>query len=206
MKAIKTFLICALAILTATISTPNAVLAQNTDASVAFVQRMGEKALSSLTARDLPEREREARVRELLRMNFDVDTIGRFALGTYWRSATDSEKREYLNLFEDMIVKTYTQRFAQYSGQAFEVGTAQTAGSKDMIVTSQILQKGGPPLAVDWRIRNSGKGLKVIDVIIEGISMSVTQRSDFAAVIQQGGGAVSTLNATLKDRVNTAKK
>ncbi len=185
---------------------PDTSLAQNADASVAFVQRMGDKALSSLTAPGLPAPEREARVRELLRMNFDVDTIGRFALGTYWRSATDSEKREYLNLFEDMIVKTYAQRFAQYSGQAFKVGDAQPAGSKDMIVTSQILQKGGPPLAVDWRIRNSGNGLKVIDVIIEGISMSVTQRSDFASVIQQGGGTVTALNVTLKDRVNTAKK
>lgn len=174
-------------------------------AAAQFVQRMGDKALSSLTAQDLQATERSRRVRNLLNENFDVNIIGRFALGTYWKTATEAQKSEYLHLFEDMIVKTYTQRFAEYSGQEFKVGGTIEASATDSVVSSQIVQKNGPPLAVDWRVRNKGGQMKVIDVIVEGVSMSVTQRSDFASVIQSGGGKVEALLASLRQRKTASK-
>jgi phospholipid transport system substrate-binding protein len=198
------FAFFALAALYFAAATPG--LAQKKDPSIAFVQQLGDQALSSLTAPDLAAAEREARVRRLLRSNFDIDTIARFSLGTYWRTATGAEKQEFMNLFEDMIVKTYAQRFSEYSGQSFTVTDSMPAGSKDMIVQSKIVQKNGPPVHVDWRLRPTAGGMRVIDVIVEDISMSVTQRSDFAAVIQQGGGTVAALNNSLRERIQTAKK
>jgi len=170
-----------------------------------FVQKMGDNALASLTGKDISAAEREKRVRNLLKANFDIPTIGRFALGTYWKDASDAQKKEYLSLFEDMIVKTYTQRFAEYSGQALKVAGSLSRNEKDSIVSSQIIQKDGPPVSVDWVVRNKG-GMKVIDVMVEGISMSVTQRSDFASVIQSGDGTVATLITSLRDRKMAAAK
>lgn len=174
--------------------------AGETGPAAAFVQRMGDKALNSLTAKDLPAAERESRVRSLLNSNFDVKTISKFALGTYWKAATEAEKSEYAKLFEDMIVKTYSVRFSEYSGQSFKVGTTVAASARDTIVNSQIIQAGGPPVNVQWRVRGEGNAMKVIDVIVEGVSMSVTQRSDFAAVIQSGGGKVEALLKSLRAR------
>jgi phospholipid transport system substrate-binding protein len=203
--AFKIFsVIIALVALTFVTATP--VMAQKSDAPTTFVQQLGDQALSSLTAPDLAVAERETRVRRLLRNNFDIDTIARFSLGTYWRTASAAEKQEFMGLFEDMIVKTYAQRFAEYSGQSFSVTDSMPAGSKDMIVQSKIVQKDGPPVHVDWRLRPGNGGMRVIDVIVEDISMSVTQRSDFASVIQQGGGTVTALNASLRERIRTAKK
>jgi phospholipid transport system substrate-binding protein len=167
-----------------------------------FVQKMGDKALSSLTAKDLATAERESRVRSLLRTNFDVSTIGRFALGTYWKDATADQRTKYMGLFENMIVKTYSQRFAEYSGQQFKVGKVLESSARDSVVDSQIIQDGGPPVSVQWRVRNKEGQMKVVDVIVEGISMGVTQRSDFAAVIQSGGGKVDALLASLEKRQN----
>ena len=169
--------------------------AGNTAASQ-FVQQMGNEALTSLTAKELPQAEREARVRKLFTKYFDVHTIAKFALGTSWKTATEAEKAEYFKLFEEMIVKTYAQRFAEYSGQEFKVGTNVAASERDTVVNSQIIQAGGPPVNVQWRVR----GGKVIDVIVESISMSVTQRSDFASVIQSGGGKVEALLKSMRDR------
>lgn len=168
--------------------------------AAAFVQKMGDKALSSLTAKDLPAAERESRVRSLLRTNFDVATIGRFALGTYWKDATPEQRTKYMGLFEDMIVKTYSQRFAEYSGQKFKVGKVLESSARDSVVDSQIIQDGGPPVSVQWRVRSKEGQLKVVDVIVEGISMGVTQRSDFGAVIQSGGGKVDSLLTSLEKR------
>jgi len=180
---------------------PAPVMAEKkNDPAISFVQKMGDIALTELTDKDLNGKEREKRVRELLRKNFDVQTIGRFALGTHWRSATETERKEYLNLFEDMIVSTYAQRFGEYSGQQFKVGNAKAVSERDSIVTSQVLQQGGPPIAIEWRIRKNGEQLKVIDVFIENVSMAITQRSDFDAVIQRGGGKIESLLQSLRDR------
>ena len=169
-----------------------------------FIKKMGDTALMSLTGKDITMRDREARVRTLLQANFDLTTIGRFALGPHWRTATAAQKTEYLDLFEDMIVKTYAQRFGEYSGQSFNVAGALKASDTDFIVSSQILQNGGPPVNVEWRVRQKNGQMKVIDVIVESISMSVTQRSDFSAVIQRNGGSIAALIDSLRLRKNGA--
>jgi phospholipid transport system substrate-binding protein len=177
---------------------------KNLDSPAAqFVQKLGDKALTSLTARDLSGQERARRVHTLLTENFDIGAISRFVLGRHWREATDAQRAEYAKLFEDMIVTTYTQRFADYSGQSFKVtGALKTDSATDTIVTSVIVQKdGGPPVNVDWRVRDKGS-MKIVDVLVDSISMSVTQRSDFDAVIQSGGGKIEALLSTLRQRVN----
>lgn len=183
---------------------------KNLDSPAAqFVQRLGDKALTSLTARGIDGQERARRVRTLLRENFDIATIGRFVLGSHWRAATEAQRAEYADLFEDLIVHTYSRRFAEYSGQSFKVTGTQPPepGSNDTIVSSLILQQGGPPVAVDWRVRNKGGSMKIVDVFVESISMSLTQRSDFSAVIQQNGGEVEALLTSLRQRQGkTAKK
>jgi phospholipid transport system substrate-binding protein len=169
-----------------------------------FIQKLGDTALMSLTKKDMPRKTREARVRDILRTNFDIPAIGKFALGAGWRTATDAQRKEYMSLFEDMIVQTYTTRFEDYSGQALKVVNAAPAGKNDFVVSSQVVQKDGPPVGLQWRVRESG-GFKVVDVLVEGVSMSVTQRSDFASVIQGGGeNGVAALLDSLRARSKNA--
>ena len=165
-----------------------------------FVQKLGDTALMSLTEKKVSRAAREKRVREILRNNFDIPTIGRFAMGTHWKEASDAQRKEYMDLFEDMIVQTYTTRFEDYSGQTLKVDGSTAVGVKDSIVSSQVLQKDGPPVNLEWRIRNKDGALRVVDVVVEGISMSVTQRSDFSAVIQHGGGGIDALLTSLRER------
>ncbi len=168
-----------------------------------FVQNLGNTALMSLTGKNMNRKTREDRVRKILRDNFDVTAIGKFAMGTYWREASDEQKKEYMDLFEDMIVQTYTTRFEDYSGQKLKVEGSTASGSTDFIVSSQVIQKDGPPVHLEWRVR-SKDGLRVVDVVVEGVSMSVTQRSDFSSVIQNGGGKIEALLSTLRDRKDSA--
>lgn len=169
-----------------------------------FVQNLGNTALMSLTGKNVSRSTREKRVREILRNNFDIQTIGKFALGTYWREATESQRNEYMNLFEDMVVQTYTTRFEDYSGQQLKVDGSMSSGDRDFIVSSQVVQKDGPPVNLEWRIRSKDGALRVVDVVVEGVSMSVTQRSDFSAVIQRGGGNIDALLASLRERRKSA--
>jgi phospholipid transport system substrate-binding protein len=164
-----------------------------------FIQELGHTALMSLTEKDIPRSDREVRVREILQDNFDVQAIGKFALGPYWNTASEAQRKDYMDLFEAMIVQVYTTRFENYSGQVLKVDSSVSGGNKDSIVSSQILQKDGPPINLQWRVRDEGGALRVVDVIVDGISMSVTQRSDFSSIIQNGGGTIDALLSSMRE-------
>lgn len=167
----------------------------------AFVTDLADKAITRLTAKELNQGARNAEFRKLLVGNFDVPAIGRFVLGRYWREANDAQRAEYMKLFEDLLVITYGSRFAEYGGEKLKVQQARNVGSDDVLVGSEVQRPTGPPVKVDWRVRKSGDTLKIIDVIIEGVSMAVTQRDDYAAVIQRNGGKIDGLLSSLRDKV-----
>jgi len=89
-------------------------------------------------------------------------------------------------------------RFSEYGGQEIEVRKARPEGKKDILVSSAIVGGDGPEIDVDWRVRYSAGKYQVIDVVVEGVSMALTQRSEFASVIQRGGGSVDVLIAHLE--------
>lgn len=187
---------------------PTAAHAQATkgaQASADFVQGLGDKAIATLADPKVSKEQAKAVFRDLLNQNFDINTISRFVLGRYWNLATDAQKKEYQTLFEQMIVEVYAERFSQYAGEKFKVGGAQASGENDAVVSSQVLRPNGqPPVNVSWRVRSKDGSSKIIDVIVENVSMSVTQRSEFASLIESNGGKFEALLEALRQRIQTA--
>lgn len=163
-----------------------------------FIESMGDRGINFLGNQSMTEPQKATEFRKLLNDSFDMATIGRFSLGPNWNKATPAQQKEYQKLFNDMIVKVYSRRFSEYKGQKFEVSAARKENDKDSMVTSYIVPSSGPKVRVDWRVRNKNGGYKVVDILVEGVSMSMTQRSDFASVIQRGGGDVEVLLAHLR--------
>ena len=163
------------------------------------IRDMAGRAIAFLGDEKLSQSQRKIQFRQLLRNNYDMKTIAKFALGRYWRAASDGQRQEYLGLFETMIVEVYSRRFEDYHGQEFVVKGSRTDEAGGVIVNSAIVQENGTEVKVDWRVRNKDAGYKVIDVIVEGVSMALTQRSDFAAVIQRGGGDLNVLLAHMRN-------
>ena len=171
------------------------------DGALKFVSSLTQKGIGVIENNGLSEEKRKAEFRKLLNKNFDMKTIGRFALGRYWKTSSKQEQKEYLKLFENMIVEVYSKRFNDYNGQKIEVTSARPNGKSDALVSSSIVPDSGPNIDVDWRVRKKKNGqYKVIDIMVEGVSMSLTQRSDFASVIQRGGGKVEVLLAHLRPK------
>jgi phospholipid transport system substrate-binding protein len=166
----------------------------------AFIENLGAQAIEGLTGPHLSQSEREARFRTLLAEHFDLPAIGKFVLGRYWRSATDGEQAEFLDVFEDFLVRSYAIRFAEYSGESFQVTGATGTKDDTAIVHSQVV-RGRDAMRVDWRVRTRGGQFAILDIIVEGVSMAVTQRSEFAAVIQSRGGKVGGLIEALRQKL-----
>lgn len=169
-----------------------------------FVKSLAERALGTLKA-DMPKPERDKLFHQILAEGFDVPAIARFSMGGYWEKASEAERQEYLKLFQDLIVQTYSARLASvYNGQKLDVGAARPDGKIGMWVQSKIVSPdpADESVRIDWRLRQPGGDKhKVIDVVVNNISMVVTQRDDFVAVLQRNGGDVKGFLGTLRDKI-----
>ena len=192
----REFLACCLVVLMAM---PGARAESFSDGAGKFITSLADKAIAALTEEGIDREKRVARFRKLLNENFAVKSIGRWVLGRYWRKATYAERSEFLKLFENLIVTTYVDRFEKYSGETLTVTKTVVKKAGDAIVFSQITRSQGvKPINVDWRVRATEGKYKIVDVIVEGISMGQTQRSEFASVIRRSGGNVKGLIAALR--------
>ena len=199
----RTIVFAAAALFGLAIALPLPVAAQTPvqDGARKFVDGLAEKAIAALTLNEISEKDRAQRFRALLVDGFDVPAIGRFALGKYWREASEPQKTEYLKLFEAMIVATYASRFGEYSGETIKMNDARIDDPRLITVQSEVVKPGTPAIRVDWRVLTDDSAkFRIVDVVVEGISMSLTQRNDFAAVIQRNGGTVDGLLVALRDK------
>jgi phospholipid transport system substrate-binding protein len=121
-------------------------------------------------------------------------------LGRYWNVATEEQRAEFVKLFEEYIALAYSTRLAEYTGETLKV-TGSRPDADGAVVSSQILRPAGAaPVKVDWRLIGRNGAYKISDVSVDGISMAVTQRSEFASVIQHNGGQVQGLITMLREK------
>lgn len=186
---------------------PSAATAQDrADKPDVFIQGLADEAISVLRNREGSIDEREKKFRAVLRDDFAMKKIGRFAAGKYWRQMSEDQKHQYQTLFEEWILKTYSIRFGGYTGETVNVIKTFKAGKTDVYVRTKIVSERGRTLKIDWRVRRIEDRFKIIDVVVEGASMLVTQKAEFGAVLQQRGieGLIDILRSQL-DRLAAAK-
>jgi phospholipid transport system substrate-binding protein len=147
---------------------------------------------------------RQARFRQLFHDDFDGAGIARFVLGGYWRSASESEQQEFVKLFENYVVFVYAARLAKFGGETFKIRGGRSDGESAIVSTDVFSPGSTSPLRMDWRLVNDSGAYKINDVIMEGVSMAVTQRSEFASVVQRNGGHVSGLIALMREKIASA--
>jgi len=170
-----------------------------------FVQDIGDRAIGVIASSSVTAEQRNEKFRQILRDSFDLPTIGRFVIGRTWNAATPDQQKEYMRLFEELVVKTYGNRMALYTGEGFEVTGVRPESEKDTIVTSEITHPdGSQPTSIDWRIRTKDGKMGVIDVVVEGVSLSVTQRQEYSSVIQRNGGQIDGLLDMMRQQIKDA--
>lgn len=160
-----------------------------------FVQSLAEQVTNMFSDGELTVERRDARFRNLLENGFDMNLIGRVALDGHWPDATVEQHGEYLALFSDYLIKSYGRWIKAYAAGQLEVVQSAPIDDRDTLVRTRISRTAGESENIEWRVRLSGEGMRVIDVIVDGVSMLNTQRSEFAAVIARDGidGLLETL-------------
>lgn len=164
-----------------------------------FIAGLGDNVIKVITDDASTQDDKERSFRRMFNESFDAEEVMRFVLGRHWKNATDEQKREFRQAFEDLTVKTYASRFGQYSGEHFTVKDPRQGATKDeYFVPSTIERPNGPPLRVDWKVRRNGNGWRIADIVVEGVSMALTYRQEYTAFIQKHDGRLQALIDTMK--------
>jgi phospholipid transport system substrate-binding protein len=166
------------------------------NAASAFIQTTANQLLTAMkSAGDATTRKQV--LQQIVDRAVDVEGIGRFCLGRFWRIATPAQQQDYLSLFHRSLVNSITTRLGDYQDVTLTVGRS-TPLNGDTAVASVINAAGKPPAQVQWVVSNVSGTLKVIDVLAEGTSLRQTQRSDYTSFLDGHGGNVQTLIDALK--------
>ena len=166
-----------------------------------FVRGLADDAIAVLSDENLTGEAREQAFRDLLRRGFDAPAVGRFVLGRYWNTADEGEREEFLQAFEDYVIATYARRLGRYGGEQLVIAGERPESNCNAIVVSRIELPDGPPIRVDWRLHQRDGSWRIIDIVVEQVSLLIAQRSEFASVIRANRGDVSALSKLLRQKV-----
>ncbi len=167
-----------------------------------FIQDLGNNAIKIVANKKFTDEQRQEAFSAMLNDGFDLRTIGRFVIGRTWNTATPEQQAEYMDLFKSLVLRTYGSRMALYTGEGFEVVGTRPESELDTTVLSQITHPDGSQATkIDWRVRQKDGKMGVIDVVVEGVSLSVTQKQEYASVIHNNGGRIDGLLQMMRKQV-----
>jgi phospholipid transport system substrate-binding protein len=179
---------------------PLSARAQGADKAAAFVKSTGDRLVAVVNGPGSPSSKR-SQMTQIIDSDVDVDGIGRFCLGRYWKQATPDQQKKYLALFHEVLVTNITAKLGEYQGVTFTMGRARPQ-DEEAIVSTTVVRPNNAPTAVDWVIANPTSSPKIIDVVAEGTSLRLTQRQDYASYLTHNNGNVDALLTAMKNQVS----
>jgi phospholipid transport system substrate-binding protein len=172
------------------------------DDAASFIASTADKVLTLARNQQLPQEEFKKQLHAIADQDFDTPRIAQFVLGRYWRTASEAERQQFIQAFEDYMVNVYATRFRQYSGAKFKVNGQREEGNTAMVSTEIDQGNGKPPAKIVWQLEKAPNGYKITDVNIEGVSQAITYRQEFSSVLAQQGGQISALTQSLRQKAN----
>ena len=169
-----------------------------------LVASIGNQLITLIKQTSISNQQKEDRFRDILTRHFSLRNIAQFVLGRYWNIATPAEQERYVGLFENVVIEHYVSQFGDYSDESLEVIKSRPAVAGGIMVSTIIHRTDREPVKVDWFLRPTKSGLKVFDLVIAGVSLSITQRSEYSAIIRKHGGQIQALLDEMKHQIDTA--
>ena len=174
----------------------------NGKSAVEMVENLTKQGIEQIVNSTGSIEEKNAVFKKLFTENLDLDFIGKYVLGRYWRVATPQQKKEFINLYKEFNVKTWSKRFDEFKGKSFVFeGTSPSSNKNQIFVNTSVPVTEGAPISVKWRVYERKGELKVIDIIIENVSLAQTARNEYTSFIAKSPEGVEGLLNNLRNKV-----
>ena len=174
----------------------------NAQGAELFVKNMTNEGIEDIINANVSKTEKQARFKKLFNEALDLDFIGKYVLGRYWRTATPQQRKEFINTYRELNTKVWSERFDEFKGKNFEFkGTTPSNSAGQIFVNTQVPMEQGEPASVVWRVRETDGKFKIIDIIIEKVSLTMANRNEYTAFIKNNGGNINALINNLKAKL-----
>jgi phospholipid transport system substrate-binding protein len=170
-----------------------------TDRAVAFVKQTGDALVGVINGPGDNAQKRMA-LTQIMDRTVDVPGVARFSLGRFWRVATPEQRQRYMETFHQVLVNNISAKLGEYEGVRFTVDRA-VPGQGGVQVDTTVLRPNQPPTSVGWVIANPTSNPKIVDVIAEGTSLRLTQRSDYASFLTHNNDDIDALISAMQRQV-----
>ena len=167
-----------------------------------FIRGIGDQLVAVVNGPG-SDREKRQKLTDIIDSGVDVDGVARFCLGRFWRSASPEQQRRYMELFHQVLVNNITSKLGEYQGVHFTMGRSQRRDDNggDHVVVER---PNNPPTNVDWIISSASGSPRIIDVVAEGTSLRLTQRSDYASYLSRNNNNIDALINAMSQQVAQA--
>ncbi len=179
---------------------PNLVGAATESEVRQFVGMVTNNIIAVVTSKGTTPQKAE-RLQAIFQHNSNPPAIARFVAGRYFRGASAKDQERFVSLFERYMSLFYADAMQEYSGEQLDISNVHDAGKKGFVVVSKVANRQ-PPLTINWQVKPSNAGLKVVDLQVEGVSMLITWRNEFASIIQNNGGSLAAASDDLEARLS----
>jgi phospholipid transport system substrate-binding protein len=177
----------------------NYVYAQSVEPDV-FVQSTVNRA-SEVLAKNISKEDKINELKLIAKDTVDIRGIGFYTLGSFRKNLSENQKNEYLDLFEDYFLKSFSSRLSEYTNPKIEVQNKKNLSKNYTIVNSLLVGTSErPEVKIDWRIYTKNPNNPLIrDLIIEGLSLVRTQKEEFASILNSNDGEINSLFKVLEE-------
>jgi phospholipid transport system substrate-binding protein len=200
MKLMKKYLMVFFTVMLSVINIAKADI--DKDKAIAMIDNLTQKGVEEIINSSASQEEKIRIFRKLFTENLDLDFIGKYVLGRYWRTATPAQKKEFITLYKEFNVQTWSKRFDEFKGKHFVSAGVSSANNPDQIfVNTTVPMENAAPVSVKWRVYERGGEMKVIDIIIENVSLAQTARNEYTSFIAKSPDGVAGLLENLRQKV-----
>jgi phospholipid transport system substrate-binding protein len=151
--------------------------ANDVERAESFVQKLSNQIIL-IVENDLTLNKKQQKLLNIFKRNASITTISRAALGTKWRTLNDNTREEFTDVFTQYLVRKYSKQFEEFSGAKLIVERSIDAGKKGVLVYTRLIMPATSPISVKWQVWRKTGNLKLIDIIIEDISMLTMEREE----------------------------
>lgn len=181
----------------------NANAEVNAEKAEDFIKTTTAKGVEEIINANVSKEEKDKRFYNLLDGALDMEFIGQFVLGRNWRTATAEQKNDFIKVYRDLNIKTWSKRFNEFEGKNFVFkGTTPSSSKGQVFVNTEVPMDQGAPAKVLWRVREKNSNYKIVDIVIEGVSLAQASRSEYTSFIKNNPGGLNALIKDLNDRLS----
>lgn len=167
-----------------------------------FVKKMTDEGIEQIINANVSKEEKQQRFKKLFNDALDLDFIGKYVLGRYWRTASADQKKNFIDTYRELNTKVWSERFDEFKGRNFEFkGTTPSNSEGQIFVNTIVPMEQGEPATVVWRVKQDGGKQKIIDIIIEKVSLTMANRNEYTTFIKNNGGNIDALITNLQTKL-----